>query len=83
MKTTWKIPDDILRRAKCRAAEHGIPSSEFVTEAPEQKLRESMSIGEKPWIQHFGKLNELREETRRIDKFIEDPFETIDRELWK
>ncbi len=85
MKTTWKIPDNILilRRANCRAAEHGIPLSQFVTEALEQKCRKSMSIGEKPWVQHIGKMRDLREETGRIDKFIEDAFETIDWELWK
>jgi hypothetical protein len=83
MKTTLEIPDKIFRRAKSKAAEQGIPLRQFVTEAMEEKLREQSPAGEKPWLKHFGKLKHLRKETARIDKFIEEAFETIDPELWK
>jgi len=83
MKTTLEIPDKIFRQAKSKAAEQGIPLRQFVTEAVEQKLREAKSTDEKPWMKHFGKLKHLRKETARIDKFIEEAFETIDPELWK
>jgi hypothetical protein len=83
MKTTLEIPDKIFRQAKSKAAEQGIPLRQFVTEAVEQKLREAKPAEDKPWMKHFGKLKDLHEETKRIDKFIEEAFETIDPELWK
>jgi hypothetical protein len=83
MKTTLEIPDNVFRRAKSKAAQRGIPLRQFVTEAVEQKLREPGPEGQKPWLKHFGKLKHLRKETARINKFIEDTFETIEPELWK
>lgn len=83
MKTTLEIPDKVFRRAKSKAAEQGIPLRQFVTEAVEQKLRELPSSGEKPWMKHIGKLKDLHKETERIDKIIEETFETIDEEMWK
>ena len=83
MKTTLEIPDSVFRRAKSKAAERGIPLRQFVTEAVEQKLREPSPGGEKPWMKHIGKLKDLHEETKRIDEFIEEAFETIDEDMWK
>ncbi|HWO33285.1 MAG TPA: hypothetical protein VNO32_31180 [Candidatus Acidoferrum sp.] len=83
MKTTLEIPDKVFRRAKSKAAEQGIPLRQFVTEAVEQKLREPSSTDGKPWMKHIGKLKDLHEETKRIDKFIEEAFETIDEDMWK
>jgi hypothetical protein len=83
MKTTLEIPDNVFRRAKSKAAEQGIPLRQFVTEAVEQKLREVPPKGEKPWMKHIGKLKDLHEETKRIDKFIEEAFETVDEDMWK
>jgi len=81
MKTTIEIPDSVFRQAKSKAAERGIPLRQFVTEAVEQKLREAGSTDRKPWLKHFGKLKNLHEETKRIDKFIEEAFETIDEDI--
>jgi hypothetical protein len=81
MKTTLEIPDSVFRRAKSKAAEQGIPLRQFVTEAVEQKLREPSSIDRKPWMKHIGKLKDLHEETKRIDQFIEEAFETIDKDI--
>jgi hypothetical protein len=83
MKTTLEIPDNVFRRAKSKAAERGIPLRQFVTEAVEQKLRELPPNGEKPWMRHIGKLKDLHKETKRIDRIIEETFETIDEDLWK
>jgi hypothetical protein len=83
MKTTLEIPDNVFRRAKSKAAQEGIPLRQFVTEAVEQKLREPGPEGQKPWMKHIGKLKDLRKETKRIDRIIEETFETIDEELWK
>ncbi len=75
MKTDLDIPDQILRRAKSKAAEKGIPLYQFVTEAVEDKLKVKPARGAKPWMKHMGKLRDLRRETRRINKFIEQAFE--------
>ena len=83
MKTTLEIPDNVFRRAKSKAAEQGIPLRQFVTEAVEQKLRELPANGEKPWMKHVGKLKDLHKETERIDKIIEETFETIDEDMWE
>lgn len=37
---------------------------------------------DKPWTALAGGLQELHEETLRIDKLIEDEFEQIDPEEW-
>lgn len=82
MKTTLEIPNAVFRRAKSKAAERGIPLRQFVTEAVEDKLNLSRGAGSKPWMKHLGKLKDLRSETRRINRFIEDAFEEVDAEVW-
>jgi hypothetical protein len=82
MKTTLEIPDRIFRKAKSKAAERGIPLRQFVTEAVEAKLKTSPSSGEKPWMKHMGQLRDLRKETKRINKLIEQAFEEVDPEMW-
>jgi hypothetical protein len=78
MKTTLEIPDSVFRRAKSKAAERGIPLRQFVTEAVEDKLKATPSAGQKPWMKHVGKLKDLRKETQRIKKVIEQAFEKVD-----
>jgi len=82
MKTTLEIPDRIFRRAKSKAAENGVPFRQFVTNAVEDKLKESPVRGQKPWMKHVGKLKHLRKETVRINKLIEEAFEEVDTEMW-
>ena len=82
MKTTLEIPDAIFRRAKSKAAERGIPLRQFVTEAVEDKLKNS-STPERPWMKHVGKLKHLHKETARIDQIIEEEFEQIEPDMWK
>lgn len=82
MKTTLEIPSAIFRRAKSRAAERGIPLRQFVTEAVEDKLKAAPQVPERPWMKHMGKLKDLRKETARINKVIEDAFEEVDHEMW-
>jgi hypothetical protein len=83
MKTTLEIPDPIFRRAKSKAAERGIPLRQFITEAVEDKLKETGATGEKPWIKLLGKLRHLHRETERINRLIEEDSERIDREMWR
>jgi hypothetical protein len=77
VKRTLDIPDSVLRRAKARAAEQGIPLRQFVTEAVEEKLTVKW-LGSKPWMQMVGGLQHLRQETTRINRLIEEEFERIE-----
>ena len=83
MKTTLEIPDSVFRRAKSVAAARGIPLREFVTEAVKDKLAAEVQAGEKPWLQHMGKLKRFHKETLRINRWIEEDSEKIDAEMWR
>ncbi len=70
--------------AKSKAAERGIPLRQFVTEAVEEKLKNTpFQPGKQPWMELIGQLKHLHEENVRIDKIIEEEFEQIAPELWK
>jgi hypothetical protein len=83
MKTTLEIPDGIFRRAKSAAAERGVPLREFVTQAVREKLAAVSAPPERPWVKHMGKLKHLHEETKRINRLIEEDSEKIDVEMWR
>lgn len=83
MKTTIEIPDPLFRKAKSKAAEHGQTLKQFVTEALQQKLAANTSkvhLGEPAWMQGFGKLRRLRNESARIQAKIDEAFEAIEPE---
>jgi hypothetical protein len=83
VKTTLEIPDELFRSAKARAAEEGLTLKAYVVAALKAKLKSEGKTEAKPWMKHFGSLSHLRKETRRIEKIIEDEFETINLEDWK
>jgi len=83
MKTTLEIPDPIFRRAGSKAAQQGISLRQFVTAAVEDKLKTSFANVRKPWMKHMGKLKDLRKETARINKVIEEAFEELDSRMWE
>jgi hypothetical protein len=72
MKTSLEIQDTIFRRAKSKAAAEGISLREFVTEDVEDKPKSA--VDQKPWMKHMGKLKDLHQETRRINRVIEEAF---------
>jgi hypothetical protein len=84
VKTTLEFPDELFRLVKSKAAQEGISLKEYVAAALREKLKRSSDASDvKPWMRHFGSLSHLRKETRRIEKRIEDEFETIDADGWK
>ena len=89
MKTTIEMPDKTLRRAQNLAADKGITLTELVTEAVEDKLRRSAKhpeAGEPSWTKLYGAFatsEEMRAETRRIQKLIDEEFDRIDAEAWR
>jgi len=83
MKTTIELPDPLFRKAKATAAERGETLKEFVTAALQEKLAASAARGrarEPEWMQGFGKLRQLRKETERIQRRIDEAFEVIEPE---
>ena len=82
MKTTLEIPDPVFRKAKALAAQRGIPLRQFVTEAVQEKLAAGKS-DDKPWMKTIGGLRHLHDENVRIQKLIDEEFETIDAEDWE
>jgi len=81
MKTTLEFPDPVLRKAKAEAAQRGIPLRQFVTEAVQEKLA-AAKPADKPWMKALGGLRHLHDENVRIQKLIDEEFETIDPEDW-
>ncbi len=83
VKTTVEIPDPLFRRVKSKAAERGQSLKEFMAEALQEKLARiagDLRAGEPPWMQGFGKLRRLRNETARIQGRIDEAFEVIESE---
>ena len=83
MKTTIEIPDPLFRRVKSKAAERGQTLKEFVAEALHEKLASNardVRPGEPAWMEGFGKLRRLRNETARVQARIDEAFEHIEPE---
>lgn len=83
MKTTLELPDELFRSVKARAAQEGISLKEYVASALREKLGQSSEgTVERLRSKYFGSLAHLRKETRRIEKIVEQEFETIDPDAW-
>lgn len=85
MKTTIELPDPILRQARILAAARGTTLKQLFTEALEEKLRTAPerlrnARAERPWMAGFGELSHLSEETRRIQRIIDDEFGRLEPE---
>jgi hypothetical protein len=84
MKTTLEIRDVTFRRAKTLAAAQGITLKELFNEALEEKLNRNETKRKAPpeWMKLAGqfKTPAQRAETRRIQRLIDEEFETIDSE---
>lgn len=75
MKTTIEIEDVLFRRIKAVAAATGVSLKDFVTQALRREL-EAPAADETPsWRRHFGKLGDLRAESKRVLRHIEEAFE--------
>lgn len=82
MKTTLELPDQSFRKAKAIAASRGITLKAFFSEALEEKLRRSSAepSDKKPWMDGFGDLAHLSDETKRVMNEIEEEFGQIEPE---
>jgi hypothetical protein len=87
-KTTVELPDPLLREVKVASAQDGISLKEFFAEAVRERLRRRIGFASStefnpPWMQAFGGLRDLKQETRRIQKIIDKEFGQIDEEDWR
>jgi hypothetical protein len=83
VKTTIDIPDDLFRQVKSLAALKGVSLRELVTDTLRARLLATghgTGATDPPWMKGFGGLATLSEETRRIERLIEDEFEKIELE---
>lgn len=84
MKTTFELPDSLLREAKSMAAARGQSLRQFFTDAIADRLKSlSAQQQSKPWMKHFGSLSEHAEELRRLDEVVAGEFENIDPGDWR
>ena len=85
VKTTIDLPDPLLRQARILAAARGTTLKQLFTEALKARIRtETAGTGEpenrRPWMAGFGELSHLSEETRRIQRIIDDEFGRLEPE---
>jgi hypothetical protein len=88
MKTTVEIPDTLFRKAKAKAAEHGVPLKDLLTDAVRQYLQRSADSSKSKssapaWMNAFGGLRGLHTETQRIDRVLEEEFGQVEEEQWR
>ena len=84
MKTTINLQDDILRRAKARAALRGQPLAHYMEECLEQKLShdESLDGTLKEWINSLPKVSP--DAISDLEKNISgEDFRAIEEDMWK
>jgi len=82
MKATLEFPDGVFRRAKSAASAQGIALRAYVTKAAKEKLAADEREENGSRARLVGGLKDLHKETARINRLIENQFETIDPEEW-
>jgi len=85
VKTTIELPDAVLRNVRVLAAARGTTLKRLFTEALEKKLRSAQRQpakdgGDPPWMEVFGELSDLSEETERLQRIMENEFERVEPE---
>ena len=84
MKTTINLKDDVLRRAKSRAALRGQPLAQYMEECLEQKLAQDESLDGplREWINSLPKVSP--DAIGDFEKNISgDDFRAIEEDMWK
>jgi len=84
LKKTIELHEDLLGQIRGEALKRGMSVDQFIKEAVEEKSR-SLSEEEKArqkFLDGFGKLSHLKDETRRIQAEIDEEFRMVDPEQW-
>lgn len=81
MRTSVDIPDDLLRKAKVHAAEHGKTLRQLIVHGLEIQV---VPASDSPrWLPLFGMLSEHKDEIQKMQKEIDEEFSKIDEDSWK
>lgn len=84
MKTTLIMSDELVRRAKARAALRGQPLSRYVEESLERALKEdeASSSNVSDWLDSLPSIS--KQASRDLNKVIgSNDFRSIDPDMWK
>lgn len=84
MKTTLIMRDDLIRRAKARAALRGQPLSRYMEESLERALKEDEKVPATvtDWIDSLPRIS--RSAARDLKEALTDKaFREIDEEMWQ
>jgi len=78
MRTTLDVPDSLFRRMKADAARRGITLKTWLREAVHRQLGGPKPTGgDKPWMQHAGKLS--KRDATHLRRFVaEADFNQVD-----
>ncbi len=84
MKTTLIMRDDLVRRAKARAALRGQPLSRYMEESLERALKEDekdpVTVSE--WIGSLPRISKSAAQDLRA-ALAEEDFRKIEQEMWR
>lgn len=79
--TAIDLPDKVMQRVRITVAERGQSLGDVIIEALGMQVIQTdvQADGNEPlWMEAFGKLSHLSEETRRIQALIDEEFECIE-----
>ncbi len=83
MKTTIEIPDALFRSAKAHAAQEGLSLKIFFEKAVTSQLRRKPEPAAPAWRRSFGKLKDIKEATREVQRVVDREFSRIEADAWK
>ena len=84
MKTTIEIPDALFRSAKAHAAQEGLSLKIFFEKAVASQLRRGAEPAAAPtWRRSFGKLKDIKDATREVQRVVDREFSRIEADAWK
>ena len=87
MKTTIEMPDTLFRKIKSVSASKGMSLKDFITDALKAKLAVDVARGDDDLFLigfgAFSSTNQMRNETKVIQKKIDEEFSLIDPQEWK
>ena len=87
MNLNIDLPDELVSRCAAQAASTGVPMDKLVQELLERELSKPASLlpTKLPLVGfgEFGQTAEIKEDTLRIQEYIDEEFGKIDSNDWK
>lgn len=83
MKSTFDLPDELMRQLKMMAASRSLPIRALLIEAIQRMISEASHSVEKPeWKKHFGAFQDSPEDTIEIQRVIDQDLSSVNPEEW-